>query len=80
MNEFYRMKDLATRNEHKAYTDKHGNTRKAKPAKQGLLPVAESTIWQWVRNDKFPKPVKLGNRITAWKKQDVDNWIQGQTA
>ena len=31
---------------------------KARPAKSGLLPVSEKTIWSWIRAGKFPKPIE----------------------
>lgn len=53
-----------------------GKTRKlkAKPARQGLLPVSEKTIWEWSRDGKFPKPLKMNGR-TVWRLSDVQDWI-----
>lgn len=31
-----------------------------------IIPVAKSTLWAWVKAGKFPAPVKLGPRVTAW--------------
>ena len=36
-----------------------------------LIPVSKSTWWQGVRTGRFPKPVKLGPRITAWRVEDL---------
>ncbi len=36
-----------------------------------LFPVSKSTWWQGVKDGKFPKPVKLTERTTAWKAQDI---------
>ena len=54
-----------------------GKTRKhnAKPARQGLLPVSEKTIWEWSRDGKFPKPLKMNGR-TVWRLSDVQDWIE----
>lgn len=41
----------------------------------GLLPVARPTIWKWVKEGKFPRPVKLGPRITAWPMADVEKFM-----
>jgi prophage regulatory protein len=38
------------------------------------IPVAKSTIWAWVRQGKFPAPVKLSPKVTAWRAADVDLW------
>ncbi len=36
-----------------------------------LLPVGRSTFLAGVKSGKYPKPVKLGKRTTAWKKADI---------
>lgn len=36
-----------------------------------LFPVGKSTWWEGVRIQKYPRPVKLGTRITAWRKSDI---------
>jgi predicted DNA-binding transcriptional regulator AlpA len=36
-----------------------------------LLPVGRSTFLAGVKSGKYPKPVKLGERTTAWKKADI---------
>jgi prophage regulatory protein len=38
------------------------------------VPVAPSTIWAWVSNGKFPRPVKLGDRVTAWSVSSIERW------
>lgn len=40
-----------------------------------LIPIGKSTWWQGVKNGKFPKPVKLGERTTAWRVEDIKNLI-----
>jgi predicted DNA-binding transcriptional regulator AlpA len=44
------------------------------------VPVAHSTLWKWVRDGKFPPPLKLSDRVTVWRLSDVDAWeaMQGQ--
>ncbi len=41
-----------------------------------LVPISASTLWQWVRDGKFPKPVKLGERVTAWRVEDVRAYLE----
>lgn len=36
-----------------------------------LFPIGKSTWWEGVRIEKYPQPVKLGPRITAWRKKDI---------
>ena len=38
------------------------------------IPVAKSTIWQWVKEGKFPAPVKLSEQVTAWPVAAVKQW------
>jgi len=41
-----------------------------------IVPVAKSTIWQWVKDGKFPAPIKL-SRCTFWKEEEVRLFIDG---
>ena len=34
------------------------------------------TIWRWVKAGTFPKPVKLGPRLHAWRRADIEQWIE----
>jgi len=43
---------------------------------QVLLPFSPSTLWNMVSKSRFPKPVKLGKRITAWRVRDVRDWLR----
>ncbi len=38
---------------------------------RGPIPVSKSTWWQGVKDGRFPKPVKLGARITVWRAEDI---------
>ena len=40
-----------------------------------LFPIGKSTWWEGVKNGKFPRPVKLGQRTTAWKVEDIKTLI-----
>lgn len=39
------------------------------------IPVSKSTWWAGIKTGRFPKPVKLGPRVTAWHVQDIRNYI-----
>ena len=43
----------------------------ARPAKPAIFPVKKSCWWDGVKNGRFPKPVKLGPRVTAWRVEDI---------
>lgn len=40
-------------------------------APRGPIPVGKSTWWAGIQTGRFPKPVKLGPRTTAWRVEDV---------
>jgi len=41
----------------------------------GPIPVSKSTWWAGVRSGRYPKPVKLGPRITVWRVEDIRELI-----
>jgi prophage regulatory protein len=45
-------------------------------APEGPIPVSKSTWWLGVKTGRFPKPVKLGPRITAWRAEDIRTLIR----
>lgn len=36
-----------------------------------LLPISKATWWAGVKSGRFPQPVKLATRITAWRVEDI---------
>lgn len=42
-----------------------------------IIPIGATTLWRWVREGRFPKPVRITNRVTAWRAEDVRAWIGG---
>jgi prophage regulatory protein len=49
---------------------------KAEPPIPAVIPVGKSTWWQGVKDGRFPKPVKLGPRTTAWRVEDIRALIE----
>ena len=49
---------------------------KAKPPIPPIIPVSKSTWWAGVKSGRFPKPVKLGPRTTAWRVEDIRRLIE----
>ena len=45
------------------------------PQVLALFPVSRSAFWAGVKSGKYPKPVKLSQRCTAWKVEDIRNLI-----
>ena len=44
----------------------------------GILPFSSATLWRLVKAGKFPAPVRLANRISAWPVEDVRAWMQAR--
>ena len=36
-----------------------------------LIPVGESTWYQWIKDGKAPKQIKLSARTAVWKAEDI---------
>lgn len=45
------------------------------PQVLALFPVSRSSFWAGVKNGKYPKPIKLSKRCTAWKAEDIRQLI-----
>jgi prophage regulatory protein len=44
-----------------------------------IFPVCRSTWWAGVKSGKYPQPVKLSERITAWRVEDIRSLIAGSS-
>lgn len=44
---------------------------KANPPIAPIIPVSPSSWWAGIRAGRFPQPVKLGPRTTAWRAADI---------
>lgn len=47
----------------------------ASPPVPAVYPVCKSTWWAGVKSGRFPQPVKLGPRVTAWRVEDIRKLI-----
>lgn len=41
-----------------------------------FYPVSKSTWWAGVKSGKYPAGVKLSDRVTAWKAEDIRKLIE----
>ncbi|QBK04491.1 AlpA family transcriptional regulator [Hylemonella gracilis] len=41
--------------------------------------LSRSTIYALVRNNDFPKPLKLGPRASGWLQAEVSQWLKAKT-
>ncbi|MFK7160247.1 helix-turn-helix domain-containing protein [Marinospirillum sp. MEB164] len=46
-------------------------TVKATASRFGVSPA---TVWRWVRNGRFPAPVRLSDNCTRWRIADITAW------
>lgn len=47
-----------------------GNPR-AKPPVPAIVPISKSAWWGGIKSGRYPKPVKIGPRTTAWRVEDI---------
>jgi predicted DNA-binding transcriptional regulator AlpA len=45
------------------------------PQVLALIPVSRSSWWAGIKTGRFPAPVKLSPRCTAWSVADIRAWI-----
>jgi prophage regulatory protein len=41
-----------------------------------LIPISRSAWWAGIREGKFPQGIKLGNKTTVWRAEDIRNLIE----
>ena len=52
---------------------------KARPPIPPIIPVGKTSWWAGVRAGRYPKPVRLGPRTTAWRVEDIRALIDRTT-
>ena len=50
-----------------------------RPGRPAPLPFSAPTLWRKVKAGTFPKPVKLSERITAFKVGEVRAWLNARS-
>lgn len=45
-----------------------------------VIPVSKTTWWKGVQEGRFPKPVRLTERTTAWRVEDIRELIDSLSA
>lgn len=43
-----------------------------------IIPFSSATLWRKVKAGQFPRPVKLSERVTAWRVDDVRAWMRSR--
>jgi predicted DNA-binding transcriptional regulator AlpA len=44
-----------------------------------FLNVSPSTLWRLRQKSSFPKPLIISERIIAWRKSEIDQWLYDTT-
>ncbi|MEL7641679.1 MAG: AlpA family phage regulatory protein [Solidesulfovibrio sp.] len=47
-----------------------------KAGEVGPIPISRSAWWAGVKDGRYPQPVKLGPRTTAWRAEDINALIE----
>jgi len=46
------------------------------PQVLSVIPLGKTCWWEGVKSGRFPKPVKLSARCTAWRAEDIRDLIK----
>jgi prophage regulatory protein len=46
------------------------------PQVLSVIPLGKTCWWEGVKSGRFPKPVKLSQRCTAWRAEDIRELIK----
>ena len=52
----------------------------SRPNSTAPLPFSSPTLWRKVKAGTFPKPIKLSERVTAWRVGEIRAWLREQGA
>ncbi len=45
-----------------------------------LLGVSVPTLYRWVKNGTFPAPRRLGPRVSAWLRREIEEYLESLPA
>ena len=40
-----------------------------------LLQIHRTTLWRWVAEGRFPKPIRISSGTVAWRRATVEAWL-----
>jgi prophage regulatory protein len=43
------------------------------------IPFSKSTLWRRIQAKTFPQPIKLSERVTVWRAEQIREWIEAQS-
>lgn len=76
MSKFDQLSDAAYVRKSQLVANRCGSGATGSP----LLPFSSATLWRKVKAGTFPSPIKLGERVTAWRVGDVREWLRTTSA
>lgn len=50
------------------------------PQVLAIVPVGKTTWWAGVKEGRYPQPVKISARCTAWRSSDIRKLVEGDAA
>lgn len=42
--------------------------------------ASRSSIYRWIKAGRFPAPIRIGERASAWDARAIDRWIAARIA
>lgn len=42
--------------------------------------ISRHSLYQWVKQGRFPKPVELGPRTKVWRRSTIEKWFAEKEA
>lgn len=49
-----------------------------RPAVQEITCLSRSSIYDLMRQGKFPRPIKLTGKAVAWRESDLTAWLESR--
>ena len=40
--------------------------------------LSRGTVYALLKKGEFPRPIKLSERINAWRESDIEDWIEAR--
>jgi predicted DNA-binding transcriptional regulator AlpA len=40
--------------------------------------LSPATIYRWLKQERFPEPIRYSETCVRWRESDIDEWIAGK--
>jgi predicted DNA-binding transcriptional regulator AlpA len=44
-----------------------------------IIPFSSATLWRKIVKGEFPRPVKLSERVSAWRVEEIRAWMASRS-